>query len=1173
MSRKTRKLIWSVPLVATLAMVGALALFITLAPNDASAQQGEEAPGMPTELMLRALDQVTIELTWKVPSDDTGGSPDGYRIDYSADGLIWYSLAPNHSALKYVDNKDLEASEERHYRIFAFNTGGSSRLLGPMSTMTTASTKPEAPTALVVNPGVDTTGADAIGDANEEHLVVSWDPPVDPPGAPVTTFRLQVSKNSSSGFFDLKGAEELKAKDVCEGDGASRVCTHTNVDLFENNEQWYRVYASNSIGESPASEIRGDKTDEGTEPTMPLNLRAALSTAGKMVLYWDRPAETTPLNTGKYDPPGAPITGYFIQGGPVGVDSPGGAVPFVQPNGNDLEGTADTDPQAPSINQVVRYTAGTDVPLVDSIRGQLDNFAGAPNGTATQWGFRVMAINRVVERNVKDGTIAAGDGAWSDMIRVNNDPDLLNVLPKSKLEADRHTPSDRGRTGIELEWSVTGGVDGTTQYRVEYSEDRIDWTALPDDDEDVFAAPAPAGAANPEPTGLVINTATVGVHVGLTASTGYSYRVFAVQPDTAGAPSGSIYTEASVPVSDSTTTADRPDKPELVAPSAESETELSMTVRVDNSDEDGQAASGVEEVGFGELKGYRIEISDDGRDWTKYDTVMIGAKLDVVYSYSEKNQKVTTSMSGATDDTVDFRHTDLMQRSTRYYRASTVNNAPGKSAYSEATDPAVKGTTDAALTSDDPGGLVVKAKGRTATELFWNARADDIDAAKVETYQIEYSAVDDDEECAQEWMTAVEETETSATYYEHTGLMPGTGYCYRVFGINVVGTSTSFVGFGDDYATTYDADAQAMTYPTMVPGMPMNVEAMATSDTAITVSWTAPADNGGADITGYVLQRAYMGADDTMTDFMTIAATDAATWWNTLGCPMMNAAIPDDATPAAPADDADTDSPYCAMYGGLSADAKEEVDAVFDANYDTIMGTSHMDMGLMPETMYYYRVAAMNSVGRGEYSDGMDMAATEATNMAPTAGAAIAEQTVTADATVMVRSTITDADTDDTLTWSVESDMPTYATAEVDDMGMVTITGVAEGMATITVTATDIADETATQDIMVTVEAAGTALTATSRVLVSTSTFGNTKSISVTWDTTSIQNAEQIKVALFNSDVTALAQPLITINPANDRGGDTFSDVPSGTYYVTVASFRTGERHKLSLPLQEVTVE
>ena len=72
----------------------------------------------------------------------------------------------------------------------------------------------------------------------------------------------------------------------------------------------------------------------------------------------------------------------------------------------------------------------------------------------------------------------------------------------------------------------------------------------------------------------------------------------------------------------------------------------------------------------------------------------------------------------------------------------------------------------------------------------------------------------------------------------------------------------------------------------------------------------------------------------------------------------------------------------------------------------------------------------------------------------------------------MVQSTITDADMDDTLTWSAASDMEMYATATVDNMGMVTITGVAAGMATITVTAMDAAGESTMQTIMVTVEAA-----------------------------------------------------------------------------------------------------
>ena len=92
---------------------------------------------------------------------------------------------------------------------------------------------------------------------------------------------------------------------------------------------------------------------------------------------------------------------------------------------------------------------------------------------------------------------------------------------------------------------------------------------------------------------------------------------------------------------------------------------------------------------------------------------------------------------------------------------------------------------------------------------------------------------------------------------------------------------------------------------------------------------------------------------------------------------MMNAEIPDDATPAPPADDADMTSPYCAMYARLSAEATTVVDGVFADEYDTISGTSYSDMDLMAETTYYYRVSAINSAGKGEYSDGMAMAMTD----------------------------------------------------------------------------------------------------------------------------------------------------------------------------------------------------
>ena len=86
---------------------------------------------MPTDLNLRALDQTTIELTWKAPADDAGRQiPDGYRIDYSEDGMVWYSLAPavaTSASPKYVDQPGSDGQRRaKFYRIFAFNTGGSS---------------------------------------------------------------------------------------------------------------------------------------------------------------------------------------------------------------------------------------------------------------------------------------------------------------------------------------------------------------------------------------------------------------------------------------------------------------------------------------------------------------------------------------------------------------------------------------------------------------------------------------------------------------------------------------------------------------------------------------------------------------------------------------------------------------------------------------------------------------------------------------------------------------------------------------------------------------------------------------------------------------------------------------------------------------------------------------
>ena len=71
MSRKTRKLIWTAPLVAVFAVAGALAMFVALAPNGAQADH-IELPGAPQNLTAKADGTRAIDLDWSAPTDDGG---------------------------------------------------------------------------------------------------------------------------------------------------------------------------------------------------------------------------------------------------------------------------------------------------------------------------------------------------------------------------------------------------------------------------------------------------------------------------------------------------------------------------------------------------------------------------------------------------------------------------------------------------------------------------------------------------------------------------------------------------------------------------------------------------------------------------------------------------------------------------------------------------------------------------------------------------------------------------------------------------------------------------------------------------------------------------------------------------------------------------------------------
>ena len=221
----------------------------------------------------------------------------------------------------------------------------------------------------------------------------------------------------------------------------------------------------------------------------------------------------------------------------------------------------------------------------------------------------------------------------------------------------------------------------------------------------------------------------------------------------------------------------------------------------------------------------------------------------------------------------------------------------------------------------------------------------------------------------------------------------------------------------------------------------------------------------------------------------------------------------------------------------------------WDATSDmTMYATAEVDdMGMVTITGVAVGMATI-TVTATDMDGAMDMQEIMVTvNTAPMAGEAIADQTVEPGGTVMVQSTITDADMGDTLSWDATSDMTMYATAEVDDMGMVTITGVAAGMATITVTATDMDGAMDMQEIMVTVTSL--VLTAPSGVVTSDATEDpGTLLVKVDW--TPGAGAVGHLVMLFTSDWQGT--PLV--EGTSTGNSHTFS-VDAGSYIAVVVAY------------------
>ena len=213
------------------------------------------------------------------------------------------------------------------------------------------------------------------------------------------------------------------------------------------------------------------------------------------------------------------------------------------------------------------------------------------------------------------------------------------------------------------------------------------------------------------------------------------------------------------------------------------------------------------------------------------------------------------------------------------YRVSAVNSVGDGETSNVATATTV-------YPPDQPTSLTSTTVSGTRVDLSWTAPAWD-GGSPVEGYKIERSYD------GLSWSALVENTGDSATSYSNTGLTNNVLYYYRVSAINILSA-------GEPSGST-----SSRTWKP--PSNPTGLVASTASDTQINLTWSAPAVNGGAAVSGYQIER--VAVSNLTEKWLTIVANTEST------------------------------------------------------------ETSYASRGLSNGTLYYYRVSAISSVGTGQASE------------------------------------------------------------------------------------------------------------------------------------------------------------------------------------------------------------
>jgi putative cell wall-binding protein len=686
-------------------------------------------PDVPTDVVA-AGGNASASVNWDVPAFDGGSAITGYTVTSSPGGLTCTAATPTCTVTGLTNGTAYT------FTVTATNDVGTGASSAASNSVTPA-TVPGAPTNVV-----------AVG--GNTQASVSWTAPAFDGGSAITGYTV----TSSPGGLTCTTA--------------ATSCTVTG--LTNGTAYTFTVTATNDVGTGAASAPSNSVTP-ATVPGATANVVAVRGNASAIV-FW-----TPPVDVG-----GSPITSYTVSGSPDGTCTTSLSFCVVTGLTNGVGYTftvsatnaAGTGPASEPSSQVTPATvpgAPTDVVATrGNTQATISWTAPADNGGAAIFLYTVSASG---------GLTCMTAATYCTVPGLTNGAAYTFTVTATNVVG---TGAPSAASNSVTPATVPGAPTSVTAARGNASAD-VSWTAPASDGGSAITG----YTVTSNPGGLTCTTATTSCTVpGLTNGTAYTFTVTAtneVGTGPASAASNSV-TPAIVPGAPTGATAVR----------GNTQASISWTAPASN-----------------------------------------GGSVITGYTVTSTPGSFTCTSTGALTCTVTG-----LTNGTAYTFTVTATNVVGTGAPSAASNSVTPATVPGAPTG------AVATRGNASASLSWTAPADNGGSA-ITGYTV--TSNPDGSTC----------TTTASSNCTVTGLTNGTAYTFTVTATNDVGTGAA------------SAASNSVT-PATVPGAPTGVSGLR-GDAQVTVSWTAPASNGGSAITGYTVTSSPGSFTCTTTGALTCTVT------------------------------------------------------------------------------------------------------------------------------------------------------------------------------------------------------------------------------------------------------------------------------------------------------------